>query len=230
MKNRITRICFAVLFVFLPPLAVFTRLHAVSGGEDGKPKMDQIIASAPPIHGSDFKCADMVRVVNRLRSLGKEKAIESLKRFNDHSGVDGDARVFIICRCLFQNPKGWDLPRLGAPAPPVAEQAIKHFPVFPIAFSKRVPFLLGWGYVLDGRPENPAACLKQCESLPLIASDLPTQGYDAAARALVTSSAFREVYPEVEIRKLMVNLVMEQAHVPDTKGKSGENGTGPNGT
>src|SRR3974377_25274 len=40
----------------------------------------KILDGAPQVYGATYRCADMVRVVNYLRGLGKNGAIAALKR------------------------------------------------------------------------------------------------------------------------------------------------------
>jgi hypothetical protein len=170
----------------------FSASSASDAGND-RQSLTEVISQAPPVLGSQFRCAALVRVVNRLRGLGKDRAIDALDQYAKKS--PGDRRVHLICRCLFVNPRGWVPPRLGTPDPPVAEDAVKRYPAFPIAFSSRVPFLLVNDYRLRGAPESPRKCLRQCRALDLIGSDLPRDGYEKAARLLVMSDGFRELFP-----------------------------------
>jgi hypothetical protein len=185
---------------------------AVADQKAGKSETS-ILGNGPAISGGSYRCADMVRVVNQLRRLGKRDAIRLLKQYIQRSRLEDDdpVKIILICRCLFENPKGWNPPRLGEPVPEVAEAAVKKFPAFPIGFSRRVPFLVIGGYRLGGRPENPMVTLRQCETLSLIESDLPTIGYRTAAQSLLTDAGFRGLYPDAGTRKEMASIIMRQA-------------------
>ena len=163
--------------------------------------------------GHGYKCADMVRVVNALRKLGKERALDELKQHVQRkrsAGGEGTT-VFFICRCLFENPEGWDPPRLFKPEPTITDSAAKKLPHFPLMFSEGVPFLVIEGYSGSGRVESPVEFLKQCESLPLRKSELPAKGFEAAARSLVASEAFGQLYEDEATRRNMAKMIMRQA-------------------
>ena len=165
------------------------------------------------LDGHGYKCADMAQVVNSLRKLGKEKALGELRQHVQQKRVAGgeDKSVFVICRCLFENPKGWKPPVLFAPVPEVPDSAIAKLPHFPLMFSEGVPFFVIEGYRGSGRIEDPLKFLDLCESLPLRESDLPTKGYEAAGRALVASELFGLLYSEAATRKDMAKMIMQQA-------------------
>jgi hypothetical protein len=182
----------------------------------------EVISEAPPVLGSKFKCADMIRVVNVLRRQGKDAAIQSLDEYLKQS--PNDIRVHLICRCLFVNPQGWTPPRLGQPQPKVAENGVMHYHAFPLAFSNRVPFLLIMDYQFVGKQEMPRKSLMKCRSLNLIESDLPADGYTEAARLLVASDGFRELYPDKKERNRMVAIILEQAANDAGKHKESRNG------
>ncbi len=160
--------------------------------------------------GYVYKCANMVRLVNHLRGLGKDDALAALKQHMKKNGL-GDEKVVVICRCLFQNSKDWGDPDLGGPDPDVSEKASKAFPAFPVAFSRKVPFFLVGAYSSTGISGAAIVCLDKCKSLPLIDKDLPTEGYAEAAQALVTSEAFNALYPDEKTRKDMTEMIIEQA-------------------
>jgi hypothetical protein len=205
------------VFWFCLALGLISGCSAKDDNGDARQTID--IASAPDFRGTEYRCKDMVRVVNYLRSLGKKDAIAALREHLKRH--DMDERVHLICRCLFVNSGRWRPPAVGELHPLCPEEGVRRFPVFPLAFSGRVPFLLVSGYLRDGLPEDPQESLEVCETLPLIASDLPTIGYEAAARSLVTSAEFKALFPEPDIRRQMADMVMNQ-----TKDESGEKDKG----
>jgi hypothetical protein len=232
MEKRTTTLALAIILLGNHLIALISGCSATKGEEDQLLQETALENLPPMLDGYRYKCRDMVRIVNHLRSLGKDEAIAVLKRMAIVKRQTPDSRVFLasesrvllICRCLFQNPNGWEPPKLGSPEPDVSEDAVKKFPSFPIALSRGVPFFVIGGYSGDGRPEHPEACLKQCESLSLIASDLPTEGYGPAAKELVTSAVFRDLYPDTETRAAMANMIMKQTEdnrdVEQYKGRS----------
>ncbi len=167
------------------------------------------------LKGDSYRCSDMVHLVNKLRQIGKWQAIEVLQRYREEARFEHPANIFLICRCLFQNPSGWDSPALGMPVPPIAGSAMKSYPAFPIAFSNHIPFLLVRGYRGDGVPEQPDDCLVQCKSLDLIQSDLPSTGFLAAARSLAAEPRFRELYPDQGLQQQVFEMLLKQAQETD---------------
>ncbi len=178
-----------------------------------------LMSRAPFISGDLYRCEDMIRSVNALRRLGKSEALKILSRHIRDNGPAGDPReekkVFLLCRLLFINPKGWDRLKLGHPVPEINWNAAEHFPLFPIAVSDGVPFLLVQGYRMGGVGESPEDCVKACESLSLIPADLPEGGYAKAAQALVGSDEFQRLYSEAEDTKRMASVILRQTeHTP----------------
>ena len=167
-----------------------------------------IFKTAPSISGHNWLCADMVDVVNYLRKLGKDKSLAVLRQYLTNGG-DGD-KILVICRLLFVNPKGWNPPILGEPVPAIDQASAKQFPLFPIGLSDGLPFLLIRGYRLEGKAESGIECLKLCQSLSLVKQDYPSTGYEKAARALVQSDSFRQLYDEAD-REEMADMILQQA-------------------
>lgn len=205
-----------IAVVFLELCASIVALPCVA--EEGPPPDSlvlKLIERAPIMDGELYKCADMAFVVNELRKVGKAEAIRALRELvaRTQLGEHKSRRdsVFLICRCLFDKPDGWTPPRLGRKNPDVPESAVQKLPVFPLAYSNDLPFMVIGGYLLGGQGEDPMDCLKLCGSLSLRTSDLPTYGYEMAARALVSSPIFVELYPEVLTRNEMAEMVLRQA-------------------
>lgn len=183
------------------------------------PKDHAMLKKTPEIEGYYYRCGEMVQVVNYLRCLGKEKCVAALRQYFERDD-ESDAKILVLCRLLFVNPKGWDPPILGNPVPvPVSnEDAIKKFPLFPIALSNNVPFLLIQGYNLGGAAESPAECLKICEGLSLIKKDYSLTGYEKAAKALTQSESFLKLYDKKD-RPQMVKMILHQAGEPEKDAK-----------
>lgn len=196
-----------IFFLCLLSSLILVAVAQASEGDDM-----QIVRDAPDVVAWTYKADKMVHAVNQLRRLGKEKAVETLKRYTaTQKAFEDNEKVLVLCRCLFRNPEGWKPPALGEPVPHISRNAVKQFPLFPLAMTKGVPFVLVSGYSLDGRAEPAAACIALCEKLPLIAEDLPERGYKEAAQELVQSQAFRDLYSDPRDRDQMVKLVMTEA-------------------
>jgi hypothetical protein len=167
-----------------------------------------MLINAPSIIGAMYQCSEMAQVVNQLRRLGKDKSLATLHAYLAAGGEDD--KVLVICRLLFSNPKGWDPPVLGRCVPTINNGIAKYYPLFPIALSNGVPFLLIEGYELEGRGESATPCLKLCEKLSLVMEDYPLSGYEKAASALTESESFRNLYDKRDLPQ-MVKIVLRQA-------------------
>jgi hypothetical protein len=172
------------------------------------PQDHVILGAMPPVLGDTYRCTDVVSVVNKLRKQGKEKSLATLRGYLANGG--DNARVLLICRLLFVNPDGWDRPILGETMPFIGKDDAKAFPLFPIALSDGVPFLLVRGYQLNGRPESAIKCLNLCDGFAMVKKDYPSAGYEKAARALIQTRSFRQCYDEEEL-SAMAEMVLRQA-------------------
>lgn len=167
-----------------------------------------MLSKAPSITGDTYQCGDIIQVVNHLRQLGKDKCLAVLR---DYLAAGGEHdKVLVICRLLFVNPKGWEPPILGETVPAIGQHMAKQFPLFPIALSDRVPFLLVRGYSLKGQAESAFACVKLCDGFALVKDDYPLVGYEKAARALTQSDSFRQLYDAAD-RPEMADMILRQA-------------------
>jgi hypothetical protein len=158
----------------------------------------------------------MVRAVNRLRAMGKEQALAALRNHLRTVGTTGDPmqgkKVLLVCRLLFANPAGWHAPRLGHPEPDVDLRTAERFPLFPIAVSRGVPFLLVRGYASGGRSEDtPQKCVEFCEGLSLITADLREEGFQKAAGDLIKTDLFQGLYLDPKSKREATEMIMRQA-------------------
>lgn len=109
--------------------------------------------------GWDYNPGTMIRAVNALLPLGKEKALETIEAYlargkNRIPGDDNQA-VFLLLRVLFEVPeKDGHMPSLALGAPGPSEPADpKAIPRWPVAIVDDIPFLLISGYSLFGMQE-----------------------------------------------------------------------------
>jgi hypothetical protein len=190
------------------------RIEFVAEGP-GDPEV-ALLERAPSVAGYHYQSAEMVRGVNHLRNLGREKCLAALRRYLAAGGEHD--KVLVLCRLLFVNPKGWEPLHPGKPEPLVQAEGRKHFPLFRVALSDGVPFLLVDGFAYRGPPILADGCLKQCEGLSLVGEDYPASGHERAARALVQSGPFRKLYPARVVRQAE-EMVLEQATAPKSSKK-----------
>ena len=175
---------------------------------------------------SNYCCVDYVRVVNHLRHLGKFQALKVLEADRRES-FDEELKIHLICRMLFLNPAGWKPPRSGVPFPNVGTGAMAKFPLFPLAISKGIPFVLIKGYELDGRGESAAKCLELCHDFPVETRDLAenaSQDYESAARALIKSDDFKWLYIPQGAWSSMSKEILNQAKAREAEPITGAGG------
>lgn len=179
-------------------------------------KLD-IVDRTPKIAGYHYRCDDMIKTVNMLRRCGKPQALAILRKYSlTHSNDLYQAdRVALICFLLFKNSRMWGNTRFGAPAPDInVNIASTNYPLFPLALSDGVPFLLVNGYIVGGgiggsARERSLAFITQCEDLPMISEDLPTRGYRRAAEDLISSPQFRNLYANTN--EIPFDMILHQA-------------------
>src|SRR5262245_4777163 len=144
----------------------------VSGGRGAPPPPDLI--SEPELtrllsvlctvgsydSGSRFNPLPMIRAVNALHALGRERALAAIGEYlRISSDLNDPARegMFLVLRTLFDaGPDASGLPRMGVGAPSPAEpKDPRTAPRFPIVIAGDIPLLRVNGYALGGKPEPP---------------------------------------------------------------------------
>jgi hypothetical protein len=118
----------------------------------------QAICGAPSVGQKGFNPAALVRAVNHLQALGKDRAIAELRAFlkiaracqfveRDPANIDTSDRdcVFLIVRLLFEpaDPKGqrpWLRVGRMLPSPAAEDKAL--WPLFPLALQDDIPFIV----------------------------------------------------------------------------------------
>jgi len=195
------------VFALVHSLVVMMPCHAI------ETDIIATIEDVPLIDGWRYRTLDLVRVVNQLRRLGKQQSLTAMKEYAQREKYDEDSiqRIWLICYCLFENEGSWPKNHFGAPVPANTGEVSKKLATFPIVQSKGVPFLLVVGYRLGGRSGPPDQLLELCERLPLIKADLPTRGHFAAARELIDSTEFVELYSDELDREELSEMIMNQA-------------------
>jgi hypothetical protein len=175
-----------------------------------------LLSKAPAIQGQTYRCGDMVRAVNSLRHLGKERALAVLKnhlRQNDrYASAEQYWKLHLVCRLLFVNPEGWKYPRLGHAFPDLDWGVAERLPQFPMVLSQGVPFLLLRGYGMGGYTSDTAEkCVELCEKFPLISADLPEKDFQEAAQELIKNETFQKLYSTPAGRKEATEMILAQA-------------------
>jgi hypothetical protein len=167
---------------------------------------------------TQFRSAAYVETVNSLRRVGKEQALKLLRErlAIEPASSERHLKVALVCRLLFQAPKGgWKPPELGQPFPDISAQGSTAFPLFPLAISNGVPFMLVGAYTSVGVSFAGEATLRICETLPMITKDLATSGYLQAAQELVESRNFKAIYEDSTALAMMERSIVQQASISD---------------
>jgi hypothetical protein len=132
----------------------------------------EALSDLPGLNGSFYNPRPVIRAVNLLQPLGKEKALAAIEEYLRVSSwlMDDHPRegVFVVLRTLFEVPSGQTVfphgiastpgympPMLVGASIPAEPNDKKLLPRFPVAIEGDIPFFLVEGYNLGGRPELP---------------------------------------------------------------------------
>ena len=162
-------------------------------------KLMQLLDDVPS-YNERLDSLALVRAVNALHPLGKDKALDVIDEYLrvaspfDDPGREG---VFLVLRALFEPP----MPPMmvGAPSPPVDA---KTFPLHPLIIIGDVPLKIVSGYVLAGaaeRPEDDVAAFRKQGTLrakplspsPSVLDDLDFAMLPGVDRLYVMDQALR---------------------------------------
>lgn len=162
-------------------------------------------------YGWGYNPRSVIRAVNALQPLGKEKALAAVAEYLrvspgsfDAHAIDG---MFLVLRTLFEipNPPGhMPVMLVGEPSPMEPEDRTK-IPRFPIYIQDDIPFLMVSGYSLFGRAEDPRSHLNYfrehgvIRSLPLVPPPDPTASIRRALDALSNNGIGPDEAPEYDL-------------------------------
>jgi hypothetical protein len=135
--------------------------------------------------GLAFDPVPLIRAVNALLPMGKERALKALRAYarlaRDASSEDvhkhglDEYRILPIALLLFEGMPGY---RIGAGDVD---------PDLPVVVVQDVPFMLVSGYTVEGKPPDPAEYLKQAtgalRAAPLAPRGLPPEAADELVRS-----------------------------------------------
>lgn len=119
--------------------------------------------------GFNFDPVALIRAVNALQPLGKEKALKALRAYRTLAAgmtpvetkkyaVD-ETRILPIVQLLFENPGG-KMPDFALGIPDVESPGPELWPLYPMALVQDVPFMLVSGYMFFGSPSDVGARLE----------------------------------------------------------------------
>jgi hypothetical protein len=157
----------------------------------------RLINAVPSVNQLEFNPVPLIRAVNHLHGLGKEKAIAALRDFltiagdhpfaqRDPENIDTSDRqcVFLIVRLLFQPAtQGEVLPqiKIGAMSPRPDPMEEEQWPLYPLVLQDDIPFLIMSGVLLRGSAQRPEEHVDWAEkhgklrNKPLCPADNPFQ-------------------------------------------------------
>jgi hypothetical protein len=147
-----------------PPESLFTEAELR--------RLLEALNDLPGLSGNAYNPRPVIRAVNLLQALGKEKALAAIDEFLRVSFefTDRDARqgVFAVLRTLFEVPTrqtvfpyhieskpGYMPPMLVGAGIPAEPNDKKLLPRFPVVIEGDIPFFLVAGYTIFGEPEPP---------------------------------------------------------------------------
>ena len=147
--------------------------------------------------GLEFGSLRLIRAVNALQLLGKEKALKALWAYDrlahdlsyeerQKYQVD-EYRILPLVRLLFEGPGGRRPPFLLG-AGDVADPGDDSWPLFPIVLVQDVPFMMVSGYALAGKAQSASAHLRG-ELGPMRAAPLAPRATPLDAADELTQSA-----------------------------------------
>jgi hypothetical protein len=162
-------------------------------------------------NGWGYNPRGVIRAVNALQPLGKEKALAAVAEYLriapywlEGPGVNG---MFLVLRTLFEipNPPGhMPVMLVGQPSPMGPEDLTK-IPRFPIYIQDDIPFLMVSGYSLFGQAEDPKKHLNYfrehgiIRSLPMVPSPDPVASIRRALDALSNNGTGPDGAPDYDM-------------------------------
>ena len=109
-------------------------------------------ADLPAAEGFTYNPASVIDAVNRVVEMGVGPALEAL-RGAQRPGASPEG-ILLVARVAFVPVEPGPLPRLEfGRADLDEEQATRAFPLFPVALSRDIPFLIVAGYMLGGETD-----------------------------------------------------------------------------
>lgn len=173
-------------------------------------------------HWPDDSGVKLIRAVNALQRVGKERALGHLEEYTrladgpEYSWTDLDV-VFWIIRLLFEPARAGD--RIPSPAIAWAllidhdSPAVHNWPIEPVACVNGIPFMAGHGINIGGRIEHPTSHILWARRFGVIRDKpmRPTSSPLEAAEALVSSRRFQLLIAEEHELNRTTRKVLNQA-------------------
>jgi hypothetical protein len=185
--------------------------------------------------GWTFDPTSLIRAVNGLLPLGREKALAALHAYLRLANPMSDRvwpycldeqRVFLVSRLLFVRKDGMsEMPsmQIGLAVPRI-RPVDSDWPLFPLAVVDDVPFCLSYGYMLAGRAQSPLEHLTYCEQKCVLRNKMmsPSGSPLDAVEHLTSSDYWKRLFSDPSDEILVKSLVRTQAvrsleHLPNNQ-------------
>jgi len=158
-----------------------------------------------PKNPTSFSFAE---VANQFISLGEKEAVDKLFYLCNDSeseyGIDIDSKtreqIGWICRLVFR-PKANSLlrpPGFGGLTLPFNTIKYSDWPIYPLAESNGIYFLLAEGYSLAGVAEDPRDYIKYCQTEGTFRTDYLTTPTEADAKNALDSLLKKEIWLKIK--------------------------------
>lgn len=135
----------------------------------------------------EFNAATLVQAANHYIGLGEARAVEALMALDGYDpaamdrGIRMNERIGWVCRIVFQGDEGKPLrePMYGGLSLPYLTMPLERWPLYPVAESDGVFFVLSEGYDLEGVAESARGYIDYCRTTGKFRKSMvpvPTQG------------------------------------------------------
>lgn len=203
-------------------------------------KIDEIVTDARVQHANETSTDPLwlIRWVNQLQPMGKDKAMSLMKEMATRRVNVGDKigdDIYWLVNLLFEPPatESSPLPGLGAIYPKAPADTARRAPHWPIVLVSDIPINMAMSFDLQGQPESIEAYISRVaekgtwRSRPLKPVGNPFEALDAGRRSPVYSEVLRNASQgdyEAVIAGQMARLV--RTVVPINSAPAGTSGSG----
>lgn len=188
----------AISFAFVTPLLL-----------KGDPTRRPIFGETGVIPGS-FRSNDFAVEVNRLRGLGRDRALAELSSRSNKSLLNGEQVLYLVL-FVFDIPSASKSFALGEPQPSIRKGEAEKWGLFPFALVDGHPILLVRGFRMGGRGTSVEEVIKNCRSLQVATGRLKESVGEAHLKKFFAEKRFQELYENDEDRKSMEILILKQS-------------------
>ncbi len=162
-----------ILALIVTFLCLGSLRHSPLSAEPALPPSTQLGGEVPQvITVREFNSATLSEASNYYIGFGEDRAIKELKALEQGLGesisqnFDRNERIGWICRIIFKGEQGQPLrqPNYGGLSLPRFTMPLERWPLYPIAESDGVFFVLSQGYTLLGQAERASDYIDYCST------------------------------------------------------------------